>query len=453
MAISPYFKITLPTILSIALAGCGGSSDSNSNGYIQFYNGSVDSPSTTLFIEEIQRTGAEFGQVSTRHSYEPATYEVSYEYFDDNNEYISLFKNDVQISSDHKKLIIMTGPFEDPKFTEFDIENKDTSIDDDNFSISFINTLSEEQNYNVYMGEDNSGFANAQLLGNSEYLKQTELKDLLEGTYTFYITKSDSEIIEFQSSEISIGDGYNIVAVLRESYGASEQSISLDLISDNNTVLALKHTESIGQVHFYNAINEYDNVTFSATHSETSLITQVTPSDSFSNYLTLQPGDYSISMSENDTVLVDNYLLTIEKEQSLAAIFYKNHEVEEPRMLSVTEKLIPNSVTHQIKVVNLIDTSPTGQPLDEIEIYWTKGDENISDTNTYIKNLDQYDSKSVDVDDDIYTLQVIYEENGENFILLQQTNMTFNQDGNYIMILEEDDETGYKITMEHNIAE
>ena len=72
-------KAALPLSLITILSGCGSDDSSSSTGYIQLYNGSYNSPYTRLFVEETERSGADFADVTTRHNYSTDTYDVSFE--------------------------------------------------------------------------------------------------------------------------------------------------------------------------------------------------------------------------------------------------------------------------------------------------------------------------------------------------------------------------------------
>ncbi|MDN4032193.1 hypothetical protein, partial [Chryseobacterium gambrini] len=76
----PLFKTVLITTLAATLAACSGDDSSSSNsGYIQLYNGSYNSPYTRLFVDETERSGTYFGDVTTRHNYSSTSYDVSFE--------------------------------------------------------------------------------------------------------------------------------------------------------------------------------------------------------------------------------------------------------------------------------------------------------------------------------------------------------------------------------------
>ncbi|PAJ76171.1 hypothetical protein CJF42_01450 [Pseudoalteromonas sp. NBT06-2] len=453
-------KLALPALIGLALTGCGSSSsDSNNNGYIQLYNGSYNSPKTFLFIEDVQRTGSKFGAVSTRHSYQSDTYEVSYEYQNDDGDYKSIFEQDVKINSDQKQLIIMTGDFAEPTFTEISIEDVDESNSDDElFSLAFINTVGSDVNFDVYLASEDDDFTDADFVTTTTKLSASDFITYTEGKFSLYITKAGEDEVIFRSTETSLYDGISYIAIIRDVYGVTDGSITIDLVSDSNNVIALKHEDAQGQIHFYNSLNQYENVTFTATNLDNS--TAPIASDSFSEYMKLVPGDYTISMTDEATgeVVIEKYLITLNREESLAAIVYQDNDRIQPSMKSITENLSPNSTSHDIQIINLINSS-NGIELSQLDVFFTKSGESIEDTNTFAKNITKYQHKSVAIDNETYTIQVVFDDDGQLRSLITVPEQAFTQDGNYIIVLEEKDcntencdDAEFKLTIEHTVA-
>jgi len=453
-------KLAIPALVGLALAGCGSSSsDSNNNGYVQFYNGSYNSPLTTLVVDDIVRTGGEFGEVSTRHSYQPDTYEVSYEYQNDDGDYKSIFEQDVKIRSDQKQLMIMTGDFEAPTFTEITIDDVDEAdADDDLFSLAFISTAGSDVNFDVYLAKEDADFTDADFITTTAKLSASDFVNYIEGSFSLYITKEGEDEVIFRSTETSLYDGTSYLAIIRDGYSVVDDSIAIDLVSDSNNVTALKHEDAQGQIHFYNSLNQYENVTFTATNLDNS--TAPIAADSFSDYVKLAPGDYSISMTDVATgdVVIEKYLITLDREESLAAVVYQDDDRTKPSMKSITENLSPNSVSHDIQIMNLIDSS-NGIEMSQVDVFFTKAGESIEDTSTYAKNITKYEHKSLSIDNETYTIQVVFDDDGQLRSLITVPEKDFKEDGNYIIVLEEKDcdtencdDTEYKLTIEHTVA-
>ena len=203
-----------------------------------------------------------------------------------------------------------------------------------------------------------------------------------------------------------------------------------------------------------NTVDDYSPVSFSATRGTTVNTTNTVASDSYTDYVELSPNSYSVAMyDEEGTKLADNFLMTLEREQSAVGIFYNDAD-NGLRMMSVEENLTPSSYSHTVSVVNLIE-SYAGQSVSDVDVYFTLNGETVDDTSNVVDGLDKYDQEEQVVDNEIYTVYVVYEDNGQQIVLIQQSDMDFTQEGNYILILEHDETTssGYKMTLERTITD
>ena len=182
--------------------------------------------------------------------------------------------------------------------------------------------------------------------------------------------------------------------------------------------------------------------------------TEVVSNDSYSEYMSMSPNSYSVAMlDEAGDTIVDNFLMTLEREQSAVGLFYNDKDYG-PRMMTIEENLTPSSYSHAVTVVNLID-SYAGQEIDEVDVYFTLNGETVEDTSNVVEGLDQYDQQEQVVDNEVYTTYVVFEDNGQQIVLLQQSDMDFTEEGNYILVIEHDETTdsGYKMTLERTVTE
>ncbi|NMM41017.1 hypothetical protein [Pseudoalteromonas arctica] len=449
---SPLFKTALITSLFTTLTACsGGDSSSSKSGYIQLYNGSYNSPFTRLFVEDTERTGADFGGVTTRHNYSSNDYEVNFKYLDANDSYITISEKDVSVRDDMTQLWVMNGDFAEPTFSELSVP---TGSDEDVVNLGFFNIVGENISFDVYLANDDGLFETAELIASPQYLNELALQSIDEGYYTLYLTQSGSTDVLFESSSIHLDDDASYVAMIRPSYATEENGITLDLVTASNTVTTLKHQNAKGQARFINTIDDYPKISFNATRGGVSSPTQVITNDSYSNYIELDPNSYSIAMlNEAGNIIVDNFLLTLEREQSNVGIFYNDKEYG-PRMMTVKESLTPSSYSHKVTVVNLID-SYAGLDISEVDVVFTLNGETVEDAKNIIDGLDRYDQEDQVVDNEIYTTYVLYEDNGQKIVLMQQGDMDLSQEGNYILIIEHDEtsSTGYKMTLERTVTD
>jgi hypothetical protein len=448
---NPLLKVALPLTLLGVLSGCGSDDSASSTGYVQMYNGSYNSPYTRLFVEETERSGADFAEVTTRHNYSTGTFDVSFEYLDANDSYITISDQEISIKGDKTQLVVMSGDFAEPTFTELTVP---ISSDTGEFNLGFFNITGEDTSYDIYLATDDGVFESATLFASAQYLSELDLQSVDEGYYTIFITPAGSSDVVYESSSVYLYDEASYVAIIRPSYATELSGITLDVVTDNNYVTELKHQSALGQLRFINTLDDYSPVSFSVTRGTTETPTNTVSSDAYTDYIELSPNSYSVAMfDEQGNKLADNFLMTLEREQSAVGIFYNDID-NGLRMMSVEEHLTPSSYSHTVSVVNLIE-SYAGQSVTDIDVYFTLDGETVDDTSNVVDGIDRYDQEEQVVDNEIYTVYAVYEDNGQQIVLIQQSDMDFTQEGNYILILEHDETTatGYKMSLERTITD
>jgi len=448
---NPLLKVALSLTLLGVLSGCGSDDSASSTGYIQMYNGSYNSPYTRLFVEETERSGADFAEVTTRHNYSTGTFDVSFEYLDANDSYITISDQEISIKGDKTQLVVMSGDFAEPTFTELTVP---ISSDTGEFNLGFFNITGEDTSYDIYLATDDGVFESATLFASAQYLSELDLQSVDEGYYTIFITPAGSSDVVYESSSVYLYDEASYVAIIRPSYATELSGITLDVVTDNNYVTELKHQSALGQLRFINTLDDYSPVSFSVTRGTTETPTNTVSSDAYTDYIELSPNSYSVAMfDEQGNKLADNFLMTLEREQSAVGIFYNDID-NGLRMMSVEEHLTPSSYSHTVSVVNLIE-SYAGQSVTDIDVYFTLDGETVDDTSNVVDGIDRYDQEEQVVDNEIYTVYAVYEDNGQQIVLIQQSDMDFTQEGNYILILEHDETTatGYKMSLERTITD
>ncbi|WP_286889816.1 hypothetical protein [Pseudoalteromonas sp. ESRF-bin5] len=448
---NPLLKVALPLTLLGVLSGCGSDDSASSTGYIQMYNGSYNSPYTRLFVEETERSGADFAEVTTRHNYSTGTFDVSFEYLDANDSYITISDQEISIKGDKTQLVVMSGDFAEPTFTELTVP---ISSDTGEFNLGFFNITGEDTSYDIYLATDDGVFESATLFASAQYLSELDLQSVDEGYYTIFITPAGSSDVVYESSSVYLYDEASYVAIIRPSYATELSGITLDVVTDNNYVTELKHQSALGQLRFINTLDDYSPVSFSVTRGTTETPTNTVSSDAYTDYIELSPNSYSVAMfDEQSNKLADNFLMTLEREQSAVGIFYNDID-NGLRMMSVEEHLTPSSYSHTVSVVNLIE-SYAGQSVTDIDVYFTLDGETVDDTSNVVDGIDRYDQEEQVVDNEIYTVYAVYEDNGQQIVLIQQSDMDFTEEGNYILILEHDETTatGYKMSLERTITD
>ena len=447
----PPFLIALSGAAMLAMTGCSSDSDdTSSTGAVQLYNGTVNGPTMTLTVEDIARTSAELGDVTSMHSYNSGNNAYAIEYNNDQGNLVDPYEASIEIKNDTKSLLVMYGNIAAHNVMNIELPQKDL---DDEFTMQLLNITEQGRNFDVHAAQDDGVFEQAQLLGGADYALVSQAFTLENDSYTFYLTESGSTDVIWRSDRVSINAEAALVLVLRPSYDNHSDYLTMDIISNSNSPQVLKGQDAGAQVPFYNAINEYGSTRFQATKNTQTHRTELTAADTVSPYLSLAANSYSISMLDDaGTTLVDNYLLTLEQEQSALAVFYAD-EQQGPRLLNIAQNLVPNSVSHEITVVNLVDQY-AGLPVTKLDFYFTLDGQPISQTEHHLDGVNRYSTKTLSLLDKVYEFYAILEDNGQDIVIHQQGDIDVTADGNVILILEDDEHSssGFKLTSLHTVS-
>ncbi|MEO2279590.1 hypothetical protein [Pseudoalteromonas pernae] len=449
--LTPIFT-ALGSVALLTLGACSSDSDDSSDtGAIQLYNGTINGPTMTLTIEDVARTSAELGNVTTTHSYTSDDYSYAIQYTNDQGNLVDLVTDEIEIKGDTKSLLVMYGDIAEQLMMNIELPMDDF---DDEFTLQLLNITQEGRHFDLYMAEDDGVFDQAELITSAAFETLSEAVTIENDSYTFYLTEAGDTTSIWQSDVVNISADEALVFVLRPSYDNNSDFLTMDIISNSNSAYTLKNQDAGAQVQFYNSMDEYTNTTFRATKNNEVHSTEPALADTVTPYLELSANSYSISMlDESGGSLVDNYLLTLEQEQSVLGVFY-NDEQYGPRLLSVTQNLVPSSVTHAITVVNLVDQY-AGLPVTKLDFYFTLDGQPISQTEHHLDGVSRYSTKSINLLDKAYEFYAILEDNGQQIVIHQEGDVDFTDDGNYILILERDTQSssGYKLTPIHTVLE
>lgn len=449
-------RTLLILLLATALWACEEEKeeDDSSNpeyGHVQFYNGSFNSPETFLYIDDKKRSSASFGSISNRHRFKKGKYNLELKYNNADNKVTSINEQKLNIKKNGTTLFIANNDFSDLTVSEVNLPQADKK---DKFNLGFFNITAKNTIYDVYLAKDSGAFSSAKLINSFNYLTKPNLKSYDDGDYTFYLTKGGSTDVIFKSSKVTLKDKSNFVIVIRQSYTIKESTINLDIINATSKITNLKHNDAQGQLRLINTIDDYSKTVFSAKKGDKNNTTKLTNKDTYSDYLTLTPNSYSVGMQDADKKIIgDNFLVTIEPEASNVGLFYK-HKKSGVRMLTVKENHTPSSYSHIITVANLLDTY-NEEDMPKVDVIFTLSGETVENAKHKIEDIAKYTQKSIAVVNNTYTAYVLFEDNKQQIVLMQQVDMDLSKKGNYILILEHDTTTssGYKMTLERTLNE
>jgi len=110
--------------------------------------------------------------------------------------------------------------------------------------------------------------------------------------------------------------------VVRDKLGPMQQQVSLDIVGNSTAVEALEHRLAKGQVRIYNSLDNQQGQIAINNLPVADLV-----QDTLTDYIQLDKNDYSIAvLNENNQLLLNNVLLTINAGQSKSVLLFRDAE-------------------------------------------------------------------------------------------------------------------------------
>ena len=118
--------------LALIMAGCGSSSDSDddnfTDAYLQFYNGSANSPTTELIADSDLLGSSSYGDVTSLFSLNSGDIDLHLAWEDGDGQEIIVSELTTNLRDGFKTLVVMSGDFDEPEVSEFQFERSDLEL-------------------------------------------------------------------------------------------------------------------------------------------------------------------------------------------------------------------------------------------------------------------------------------------------------------------------------------
>lgn len=443
---SLYLKRIIIISSLLGLSACGGSSGDTSDNfpdaYLQFYNVSSNSAATTLVLDGDEYSSSTYGDTSPLHTLAAGSYELQLTWEDSDGQENTITELDVNVSDGHKKLLIMGGDFDSPVVSEYEFIRKDL---EDEFYLHGFSAIDSAGEFDLYVAEAGVPFDDANFVGSLNYLSPEHFEywapedDVLawpEGDYVLFLTNHGELEPIFESQEVGFDFATDYVLAIRNSTGANDSNLVVDIILNSSTLTAQQNVTATAQFRVYSALSEDTSLDVSLSDSDEVFNTSVLGGD-LSEFTAVAFGDYQISASSQDTqVGFDDRLMTLNQGDSKTVVIF-----EDPTLgltsLSMEDSQLPQSFEHQISVANLLPD------FNDLDVYFVRSDETIDSAAYKMTSLDYADSRSIIIPNDYYSVVVVYEDNlGIESLLYRSELQDFTEDAVYILTIEPDTLTG-----------
>ncbi len=445
------FPTLLVTVLQ--LSACSSSSDDDekvfADAYLQFYNGSANSAATLLAEVDGNTLGtATYGDASALITSESGEIELEFFRIDADDQRVILDEVTVDLSDGEKVLMILSGDYENPSFTEHRYIREDL---EDHFRLFATSVISESGSYDLHMSAAGEPFSAANSLGTINYQQFDELTywdpdadsdDFDEGEYILYLTEPGSNEPFFESATISFAFDTEYVLALRTTSGAIQDNVVLDLIVNSSAVANYTDEDAMAQYRVYNSLDDSESVSLSLAGNEGISDDTSLSANSLSEFSKVEFGDYRLTATVGDESF-NNRLVTLNQGESKAIILYRDEE-ETLNSLSFEESNLPQVFDHQIQIVNLTPD------FFDIDFYFVRQNETIESAEYQVAGLDYEESRSITLPSDFYELIAVFDDSNDTQVLLDRTELLgINEEVNYIITVEktDDSDTGFKISI------
>lgn len=429
--------LTSMLVMSLALAGCGGSSggdDNTADSYLQFYNGASVAGNTQLKAGDTSIGSAAYGDVSSVVALKADAYELE---LIDVASSSDLLSENLTLTKDNKTLFILTQQDEQYDYLSLNFAREPEL--DDKFNVHMVNLSEQYPQLDVYIAAQGKTFADAELLDSLSLLEvTTEAKTQDLGRYNLYLTEAGEDTPVFTAQAVNFAYENTYVMIIRDKHGALENQLSLDLVLNSSSVTAYNNVDASAQFRVYNSLPQV--VTLALDNTQVATIEP----GSMSSYVAGAKGDFSLSVRDEDNnLLLNSALLSLAAGESKAVLLYNNAD-EHAEALTYVEKDTPQLQSHDVVVANLVPD------FDKLQFYFVRQNETISNARYNVKNLEFKKQQTINLPKDYYAISLVQvADNGSTTLLDKTATMQLESGKHYTLLAEKDDAapSGYKLKL------
>lgn len=435
------------------LAGCGGSSSSDESttyptSYLQFYNGSANSATTSFVATKADTTtdlaigSAGFADATALQSMDAGSYSLKLTYTSTSGSVTTVMTDKAELKNSQKTLIMMTGNYASPELINLTFNRDDTLSGQ--FKLMMVNLINNGKTYDLYLGDSEKTFADAVLVGSAGYKTITQAKTYDIDTYKVYLTEGGAKTVLFESDPVVLDYLTEYVMVTRAAVGPGQGKFAIDMIVNTTTVSTLEDVNSNAQFRVYNSIDSVNPANIHLGELTATPIFSGLAADTLSPYLETVAGDYRVSLTDqNNTLIMRNGLVTLNQGAVKTVVFYRD-AAEKAAAITLTDSKLPQVFDFNFNVVNVIPG------FDQVSIYFVKPGQTMETTGYYISTLNYASQSAVSLPVGEYTMYVVHKDANNNKILLAQTELVkLTAGSNYLLVAEPDyyANSGYKLSL------
>jgi len=437
-------KIILPILAAIGLSACGGSDSgdsTNSSTTIQIYNASPNSSAITLSVDDSSLlTNIKFSDASTTYDIDATSYEISISANDAQGDEQDIIEESLSLHEYQHNLFVVNGDFSQPALTQYAINYP--TLETDEVNLIFTNFSDIGSQYNLYIGQKDDDFEQAQLIGALAKDQLSEGEIFIENDYVIYLT-DDSDTMVFQSQEMALYWQNTYVIALRDHFGPGEPALAVDVLTTSTSVNSYNDINAEAEFRVINAYQALESVLFTADASNGEQLSQALSYNESSAFNEVDFGDFQLSLSTTDNeVLVNNMLFTLNQNETKTVVLYGDEQGDITGTI-IEQDVRPRAFEHELTLFN------TTFDYSEVDFYFVASDTTIETTPYHISAVEFEEIKQFIIPDGEYQIKVVHEDDQDNLTLLFQSQPIAFTQSNYMLILQKDQasEYGYQVNI------
>lgn len=449
---TPWRYIGLSVVLATVAACSSDDSESTSSAsYIQYYNGSANSTSTVLILDDYAYSAVSFADSLPRYEYGTGTTELEIAGFNALGDEVTLYQSTIELSDADNHLFMLVGDYSEPELidivynrSELDELNSDESGDYSKMQVLVAHAAMGESSLDAYFGKQGEGFDSATMLDSLSYKSYSNEQMFDTGEYVLYLTESGKTVPIFTTTLLELTDKTVYKLIIRNSFGPGGVKITVDNVDSTGTPEQYVNIDANAEYRLFNGLNNRDMIDAQIVSNQESQYLYDLEQNQLTEFKAIGYNDYGVTItnSASNQILANNLLITFNQDESKTIVVYED-ELGDAKGMTISHDHRPRAFEHQIGLANLVPE------FDELMIYFVRSSETIESAEYKLTGVEFTELSSISLPSDDYEISVVFKDENDTLTLLYQSDVVqFNQAGNYTMVLTPDDTEalGYRLT-------
>lgn len=445
-------RLMMVSAMGALLLGCGSDSEESSSdvAYVQFYNASPNSTSTSLVLDDYSYTAVDFADAMPRYGYSVGSTDLEIYGQDEDGETVTIYSDTVSLKDDDNHLFVLYGDYLDPQLLDINYNRDDMdelNADDDyeysKMQVLVANVATDEGTFDAYISLDTQSIDEAVMIGSAAYSTYTDSTILDTDDYIVYLTTTGTKDVVYTTGSMDLTTETVYKLVIRNSFGAGDIKVTIDSVDSTTTPDNYAALEATADYRVFNGL-ETQNIDVDVVSKQETQYLYDVASFAVTDYQSTSFNDYGITVRDatSKTKLFDNLLVTFNQDDVKSLLIYQKADSSVKGMV-ISQDLRPRAYEYKVDVVNL------SYDYDDLTVYFVRDSETIETAEYTLTDLDFVEQQSLTLPSDDYEINIVYEDdNGTQTLVYQSESMSISGSNNFTFVLTPDTESvlGHRLT-------